>query len=76
MKKTKSMFWVILLSIFLVGNVFAGETGGTGITSILENFAKTVISFINGDDGCTSRQCPNCKPTSEGGNGDCRPTDN
>ncbi|MEP6903448.1 MAG: hypothetical protein ABJA66_17105 [Actinomycetota bacterium] len=74
MKKTNSIFCVIFLSVLLAGNVFASGTGSSGIYSVLENITNTVVSFIIGDDGCTTRQCPNCKPTSEGG--DCRPTNN
>jgi hypothetical protein len=76
MKKTKSIFGMLLLTTVLAGNVFAGNSASSGIYSIFESFANSVISFLIGDDGCTTRQCPNCKPTREGGGGDCRPTNN
>lgn len=75
MKKTKSIAGVLLLSTTLAGNAFAGNTGGSEIFSIFENFSNRIISFISGDDSCTTRQCQNCRPTQEGGNGDCRPTE-
>jgi hypothetical protein len=63
MKKTKSMIGALLLSTVLAGNVFAGGTGSTGIYGIFESFTSSVISLFGGDDSCTTRQCPNCRPT-------------
>lgn len=73
MKKIKSFFCIALLSVFLVGNVFAADSFGGGVFSFFDGVYKAVISMMR-DDDCVGKQCQNCKPKEEGGNGDCRPT--
>lgn len=73
MKKVKSSLCVALLSVFLVGNVFASDTLGGGFFSFFDTLYQSVISMMR-DDDCVGKQCQNCKPKEEGGNGDCRPT--
>jgi len=72
MKKLKSILCVALLSTFLVGNVFAGDTVGIGGFSVFGNIVNAVVSmFSNGD--CPPRQCTHCRPDQRDENGDCRP---
>lgn len=73
MKKIKSSLCVALLSVFLVGNVFAADTFGGGFFSFFDGMYQAVVSMLRADD-CVGKQCQNCKPKEEGGNGDCRPT--
>lgn len=72
MKKIKSLFCIALLSIFLVGNVFAANSGG-GFFGFFESAYQAVVSMLGGGD-CEGKQCTSCKPKEEGGSGDCRPT--
>lgn len=75
MKKIKSILCVALLSIFLVGNVFAGNTGGNGFFDFFGRMVSAVMSLV-GDDNCTPRQCTNCRPEQRDEDGNCRPTGN
>lgn len=76
MKKTKSIFCVMLLSACLVGNVFAGGFTGYGVFSIFDNVINAVVTMLR-DDPCEGRICTNCKPGSGGGaDGICRPPEN
>lgn len=77
MKKIKSVLCVALLSIFLVGTVFAGDTtGGNGIFSFFSNMVNAVYSLVSGDDDCRPRDCQNCRPEQRDSDGNCRPTEN
>jgi len=73
MKKIKSLLCVALLSVFLTGNVFAADTFGGGFFSFFESAVQAVVSMLGADD-CQGKQCQNCKPKDDNGNGDCRPT--
>ncbi len=75
MKKMKSTLCVALLSVFLAGNVFAADSFGSSFFSFFGNAVQAVVSMFSVDD-CIGKQCQNCKPKEEGGNGDCRPTQN
>lgn len=75
MKKMKSTLCVALLSVFLVGNVFAADSFGGGFFSFFGNAVQAVVSMF-GDGDCQGKQCQNCKPKEQGGNDDCRPTQN
>lgn len=72
MKKIKSILCVALLSVFLVGNVFAADTFSGSFFNFFDSAYQAVISMMR--DDCIGKQCQNCKPKEEGGNGDCRPT--
>lgn len=74
MKKMKSFLCIGLLSTILVGNVFAGDTAGGGISSFFNNIINAVISLVAADDSCETRQCQTCRPREDGGSGNCRPT--
>jgi hypothetical protein len=77
MKKLRSFFFLIILSTCLVGNVFAGETAGSGVYSFFENAVNTFATLLNLADPCEGRICTTCKPGSvRGDGGTCRPTDN
>jgi len=74
MKKLKSMLCVVLLSAFLVGNVFAGNTTGGGFFGFFDNMVNAVVMMLNGGGGnCKPRQCTNCKVEDLDENGNCRP---
>jgi hypothetical protein len=73
MKKIKSLMCIALLSVFLVGNVFAADSFGGGILSFFDSTVKAVVSMLGGDD-CQGKQCQTCRPKDDGSNGDCRPT--
>lgn len=75
MKKIKSLFCMLVLSTCLVGNVFAGDTAGFGVFSFFDSVINAVVTYISAPDDCPPRQCQNCKPKEEGGNGNCRPND-
>lgn len=71
MKKIKSFFCLVLLSAFLAGNAFAGNTIGNGIYSFFDGIMNAVSSFVVGGGGdCKPRQCTNCEGP------DCRPDGN
>lgn len=72
MKKTKSVLCVAILSIILVGNVFAGENGNNDIFSFLGRIANVVWTLVGGGD-CKPRECQDCKPDERDGEGHCRP---
>ena len=74
MKKMESALCIGLLSTILVGNVFAGDTAGIGISSFLNSMINAVILLVAADDNCESRQCQTCRPREDGGSGNCRPT--
>ena len=76
MKKLKSILCIALLSIFLVGNVFAGDSAGSGIFSLFNNVVKAFTSMLGDGDGCPLRDCVQCKPNSDDGGDNCRPTEN
>lgn len=73
MKKMKSVLCITLLSTALVGNVYAGDTAGTGFLSFFDNVINAVMSFV-ADGSCETRQCQTCRPREDGGSGNCRPT--
>lgn len=75
MKKLKSIFGVLVLSACMVGNSFAGDTGGTGISGFFDSLVNAVVSFATSADDCEGRICTDCKPGSDGGGGTCRPTE-
>jgi len=70
MKKIKSFFCIVILSIFLVGNVFAENTTSGVFFSFFDGLAKSVTSLFSKGDYCKPRQCTNCEGP------DCRPPDN
>lgn len=71
MKKSKSLVGVILLSVCLVSNVFAGGFFNGGILGFFDEIVQVVVSSITTDpDNCPLRQCTNCRP----GRPNCRPT--
>jgi hypothetical protein len=78
LKKIKSFICAMLLSAFLVGNVFAG--GGTtagGFFGFFDSFLSAVMSLmVSPADDCKPRQCTNCRPDQRDENGDCRPPTN
>ncbi len=76
MKKSKSIICIALLSVFLAGNVFAGNTVGNGVFSFFDNLVSTVVSLVSQGEDCPPRQCTNCKPEERDGDGNCRPTSN
>ena len=73
MKKLKSFLCIALLSVFLAGNVFAADSFGSSFFSFFGNAVQAIVSMLGIDD-CQGKQCQNCKPKEQGGNGDCRPT--
>ena len=74
MKKIKSFLCIALLSIFLVGTVFAGDTtGGSGIFDFFGRMANAVYALVSGDGDCRPRDCQNCKPDMRDADGNCRP---
>lgn len=75
MKKMKSTLCVALLSVSLAGNVFAADSFSDRFFSFFDGAYRAVVSMLGVDD-CMGKQCQNCKPKEEGGNGDCRPTQN
>lgn len=75
MKKIKSILCIALLSVFLVGNVFAGDSAGIGVFSFFGNMADTVYSLIFSSEDCRPRECQNCRPDQKDSNGNCRPTE-
>ncbi len=74
MKKLKTMICILVLSIGLVGNTFAGDSVNAGITGIFNNIVTTIMSVVGGSDDCPVRDCSNCKP-GDNNTGNCRPTD-
>ena len=62
MKKIKSTFCALLLSLLLCGSVFAGETTAGGFWTFWNGVMETVESFFNDDDTCPTRVCTNCRP--------------
>jgi hypothetical protein len=76
MKKIKSILCIALLSTFLVGNVFAGDSAGSGVFSFFGNVADAVYSLMFNRDECRPRECQNCRPGQRDENGNCRPTEN
>lgn len=76
MKKIKTLLCVALLSIMMVGNVFASDTTGGGVFSFFSNMANAVYSLFSGaNDDCRPRDCQNCRPEQRDENGNCRPTE-
>jgi hypothetical protein len=77
MKKIKSILCVALLSVFLTGNTFAGDTtGGYGIYSFFGNMVNAVYSLFGADDDdCRPRICQQCRPDQKDSDGNCRPTE-
>lgn len=76
MKKIKSILCIALLSIFLVGTVFAGDTaGGGGIFDFFGRMANAVYSLVAGADDCRPRDCQQCRPEQRDSDGNCRPTE-
>lgn len=73
MKKIKSLFCVALLSTCLAGNVFAGDTTGTGFFSFFSEAVNAVVSYLSGSDDCPPRQCTMCKPGENDNDPNCRP---
>ena len=73
MKNKRSMIGAVLLSTVLAGNVFAGDFTGIGVFSVFGGIYDAVVALVGGSP-CEGRQCQNCKPTEEGGSGNCRPT--
>ena len=76
MKNKKSIIGAMLLSTVLAGNVFAGDFTGIGVFDFFGDIYNAVVSLAGGGSPCETRQCQNCKPKEEGGNGNCRPTQN
>ena len=76
MKKIKSILCVALLSVFLAGNVFAGDSPGSGVVSFFGDMFNVVYSLAAGPGDCRPRECQNCRPEQRDANGDCRPTEN
>lgn len=76
MKKIKSILCIALLSIFLVGNVVAADTGGNGVFDFFGRMANAVYSLVLGADDCRPRDCQNCRPEMRDSDGNCRPTEN
>lgn len=76
MKKIKSILCITLLSIFLVGTVFAADTSGNGVFSFFKNMVSAVYSLVGIDDDCRPRDCQNCRPEQRDSDGNCRPTEN
>ena len=76
MKKIKAILCIALLSTFLVGTVFAADTGGNGVFSFLDRMVSAVYSLVGGDGDCRPRDCQNCRPEQRDSNGNCRPTEN
>ena len=76
MKKIKSILCVALLSVFLAGNVFAGDTAGSGgVFSFFSNMVSAVYSLLGADDDCRPRTCQQCRPELRDNDGNCRPTE-
>jgi len=74
MKKVKSILCIALMSIFLVGTVFASETtSGNGIFDYFGKMANVVWSLVNGNGECRPRDCQNCRPEMRDADGNCRP---
>ena len=77
MKKIKSILCIALLSTFLVGTVFAGNTtGGNGIFDFFGKMAGAVYSMVFSAEACRPRECQNCRPDQRDDDGNCRPTEN
>ena len=77
MKKIKSILCVALLSIFLVGTVFAGDiAGGGGVFDFFGRMANAVYSLLRGTEECRPRDCQNCRPEQRDADGNCRPIEN
>ena len=74
MKKIRSLFCMLVLLTCLVGNVFAGDFAGYGVFSFFDSVINAVVTYIRVGD-CEGRACTNCRPQSEGGSGNCRPTE-
>jgi hypothetical protein len=76
MKKTRSLFCVALLScLLLVGNAFASGGNNDGVLGFLSNAVGQIFSSLL-DDECPTRQCTDCRPVGEDGDGGtCRPKD-
>ena len=76
MKKVKSIFGVLILATCMVGNSFAGDLTSKGVFSLFDSFLNAIVSVVaSPDDNCEGRICTNCKPQSQGGDGNCRPTE-
>ncbi len=75
MKKIKLLFCGTLLSILLVGNVFAADVNYNSAFSFLNGALSAILSVFT--DPCEGRICTTCKPGSGGESGDtCRPNSN
>ncbi len=75
MKKTKSILSVVLLSTFLVGNVFAASSFGGGFFGLFDSAVSAVVSYFGGDGNCEGKQCQTCKPGDDDSD-HCRPPKN
>lgn len=82
MKKIKSLGLMLVLSIVMVGNIFATGpviAGTAGAAPGLFTLVLEQVLSAFGGESCPFRICQNCRPNGEGGdngNGDCRPRDN
>ncbi len=76
MKKIKSTICIAFLSIFLVGTVFAADTGGNGVFSLFSNMVSVVYRLAGIEENCRPRECQNCRPEQRDADGNCRPTEN
>lgn len=77
MKKIKLLFFAMLLSTCLVGNVFAGgTTASSGFFSFFTDAMNSVASFFTASsaEDCPPRQCTTCKPGDKN-DPNCRPTE-
>lgn len=72
MKKIKSIFCGAVLSICLVGNVFALGTFNQVFTSFFDGIVKAFVSSATTSDDCPVRTCGDCKPFDP----NCRPGGN
>ncbi len=74
MKKIKSLICVAMLSVLLVGNVFATDSSGAGVLGFFDNLLNSVVVYLTNSSPCEGRQCQTCKPGGE--DGVCKPTQN
>lgn len=76
MKRFRTLFLTLALTALFAGNIFAmGTVVSTSVQTSLVTYAvNAVLSLFADDDKCPLRQCTNCKPNNEDGDGDnCRP---
>lgn len=72
MKKLKSILCAAILSIGLVGNVFALGTFDSVFTNFFGDIVKAVVSSFADSDDCPIKVCQDCKPSDPS----CRPGGN